>query len=175
MSSKFEGPLDPGPGALAVHQAYWKTFLSNPAFYQKYPRFKMISKSNDFFYKFIPNFIPADLFEYAKGEEEAQDVITRDFSITKEPAIWNAFVTDMKAAATFDRIIFAKTVAPTTSFSPPTSGSNSTASVGNTSTSDKSSGTTPTPKPSNSSAGLGNMYSVFNFLTLLFVVAYLRI
>jgi hypothetical protein len=44
VSSKQLGPIDPGPGMLEVHRSYWRSFLSNTAFYEKYPLFKLISK-----------------------------------------------------------------------------------------------------------------------------------
>jgi hypothetical protein len=39
------GAVAPGPGELAFHQAYWRSFLTNTSFFTIFPRFKLISTS----------------------------------------------------------------------------------------------------------------------------------
>ncbi|KAI9101219.1 glycoside hydrolase superfamily [Phlyctochytrium arcticum] len=51
-------PLAPGPGQLAIKQAYWRQFLANETFYASHPNLKAIC-----------------LFEYIKNEESTR----RDF------------------------------------------------------------------------------------------------
>ena len=49
-----------------------------------------------------------DLFEYRKNETERDLLIDRSFSITKNAAVWNAFISDLKSSGVFSKILWAK-------------------------------------------------------------------
>jgi hypothetical protein len=78
--------LSPGPGELAIKQAFWRQFITNPNIQREYPRLKAIC-----------------LFEYEKDEE----LTFRDFQVTS-PGIIEAFKADLETVK--DNYLFAETV-----------------------------------------------------------------
>ncbi|KAI9095008.1 glycoside hydrolase superfamily [Phlyctochytrium arcticum] len=83
-SSENAGAIDPGPGALAIKQAWWRQYITNTTFLDQHPRLKAIC-----------------VFEWEKPEEST----FRDFSITKDPTILAAFKQDFEPASS--RYLFA--------------------------------------------------------------------
>lgn len=65
--------IAPGPGELALKQAFWRQYITNPTVLGNYPKIKAIC-----------------LFEWAKDEE----LTFRDFRISTDPAILAAFKED---------------------------------------------------------------------------------
>ncbi|KAJ3041471.1 hypothetical protein HDV00_009267 [Rhizophlyctis rosea] len=78
--------IDPGPGNLAIKQAFWKQFLTSPAFLSAHPKIKAIC-----------------LFEFQKDEETTY----RDFEITNDTSILAAFKKDFEVQDVYTRYIFA--------------------------------------------------------------------
>ena len=68
--------IAPGPGELAIKQAWWRQFITNTSFLDAYPKVKMFC-----------------LFEFEKEEE----LTLRDWRIAQDPAILKAFQDDFKA------------------------------------------------------------------------------
>ncbi|KAJ3094764.1 hypothetical protein HDU96_001488 [Phlyctochytrium bullatum] len=80
--------IAPGPGHLAIAQAYWQSYLSNPDFFTRFPKIKLIN-----------------LFEYIKYEDENGVGILRDFRITNDSTIAQAFLSDMRSNGMLDRVL----------------------------------------------------------------------
>ncbi|KAJ3178857.1 hypothetical protein HDU85_005051 [Gaertneriomyces sp. JEL0708] len=78
--------IAPGPGNLAMKQAWWRQYLTNTTFLDAHPLLKAVC-----------------LFEWTKPEEETM----RDFQITNDTAILNAFKQDLDASNILPRYIFA--------------------------------------------------------------------
>ncbi|KAJ3108694.1 hypothetical protein HDU96_007453 [Phlyctochytrium bullatum] len=73
--------IDPGPGQLGIERAFWRSFLTNPAFLTKYPKAKMFT-----------------LFEHYKPLEDAKDGaqgVNRDYRVSTDPAVLAAFKADL--------------------------------------------------------------------------------
>ncbi|KAI9339534.1 glycoside hydrolase superfamily [Zopfochytrium polystomum] len=69
--------LSPGVGRLALQQSFWRTYLTNTTFLDKYPKFKLF-----------------DLFEHIKTEDSG---VTRDYRISNDSATLAAFKSDLAA------------------------------------------------------------------------------
>ncbi|KNC97234.1 uncharacterized protein SPPG_07621 [Spizellomyces punctatus DAOM BR117] len=80
------GAVAPGPGALAIKQAWWRQYLTNTTFLDAHPRLKAIC-----------------LFEYQKPEE----ITFRDFQITNDSSILAAFKADFEKPEVQSRYLFA--------------------------------------------------------------------
>jgi hypothetical protein len=76
--STFHVEQPPGPGELAIKQAWWRQFITNSTFLDLYPKVKLIS-----------------LFEFAKHEE----LTYRDWRITNKTEILSAFRNDFGLVA----------------------------------------------------------------------------
>ncbi|KAJ3214280.1 hypothetical protein HDU67_001825 [Dinochytrium kinnereticum] len=88
VSSNATGPIDPGPGHLAIARSYWSSYLTNPAFFAQFPKIKLIN-----------------LFEFIKYEPEQGVGILRDFRITRDPAVAGAFMEDLRTSGMIGRIL----------------------------------------------------------------------
>ncbi|KAJ3203819.1 hypothetical protein HDU67_009929, partial [Dinochytrium kinnereticum] len=78
-------PIDPGPGRTPITQSYWRSFITNPSFLNKYPKAKMFT-----------------LFEHYKPLEDALDGrngVNRDYRMTTDPLTLTAFKADMDTVA----------------------------------------------------------------------------
>jgi hypothetical protein len=92
------GLIDPGPGHLAIAQSYWRQFLTNTATLDRFPKLKFIS-----------------IFEFEKPLFNAGDWIIRDYRITTNQLIAQAFINDFRLSGVVDRIVrpnFKQFVAP---------------------------------------------------------------
>ncbi|KAI8840933.1 hypothetical protein BC829DRAFT_435819 [Chytridium lagenaria] len=65
--------IAPGPGHLAIARSYWSSYLTSPAFFDMFPKIKLIN-----------------LFEFMKYENESGAAILRDFRILAIPLIVQA-------------------------------------------------------------------------------------
>ena len=77
--------VDPGPGELAIKQAFWKQYMTSPSFLNTYNKIKAIC-----------------LFEFSKDEETTY----RDFQITNDTAILAAFKKDFEVQDVYSKYIF---------------------------------------------------------------------
>ncbi|KAJ3100615.1 hypothetical protein HDU97_002103 [Phlyctochytrium planicorne] len=78
-------PVEPGPGRTAVQQSWWRSFITNTAFLDKYPKAKMFT-----------------LFEHYKPLEDAQggnNGVNRDYRMTVDPPTLSAFKADLDVVA----------------------------------------------------------------------------
>ncbi|KAI8817285.1 glycoside hydrolase superfamily [Fimicolochytrium jonesii] len=80
------GSIAPGPGELAIKQAFWRQYLTNTTFLDKHPLLKAVS-----------------LFEWLKPEETTM----REFHISKDPAILAALKADLEKPEVLARYFFA--------------------------------------------------------------------
>jgi hypothetical protein len=73
-------------GELATKQSWWRQYITNATFLKKYPLFKLVC-----------------LFEVEKYEEEFANgqPDLRDFRISFNPQVRNAFIEDLKTVASF--------------------------------------------------------------------------
>ncbi|KAJ3103322.1 hypothetical protein HDU97_010227 [Phlyctochytrium planicorne] len=108
ISSNSTGPIEPGPGHLAIARAYWSSYLTSPAFFTRFPKVKLIN-----------------LFEFEKYETEANVGILRDFRVTREPAVAMAFLDDLKKSGMMNHIVQASARILPGSESPSNGGSSS--------------------------------------------------
>ncbi|KAJ3279594.1 hypothetical protein HK104_001309 [Borealophlyctis nickersoniae] len=79
-------PIPPGPGNLAIKQAYWRQYITNKDLFAKYPKYKAVC-----------------LFEFQKDEETT----FRDFQVTNDTAILAAFKADIGQSDVIKNLIFA--------------------------------------------------------------------
>ncbi|KAJ3049527.1 hypothetical protein HK097_009488 [Rhizophlyctis rosea] len=77
--------VDPGPGELAIKQAFWKQYMTSPSFLSTYNKIKAIC-----------------LFEFQKDEETTH----RDFQITNDSIILAAFKKDFEVQDVYSKYIF---------------------------------------------------------------------
>ncbi|KAJ3412552.1 hypothetical protein HDV05_000586 [Chytridiales sp. JEL 0842] len=85
------GPIEPGPGHLAISRSFWQTYLTNTDFFRRFPKIKFVS-----------------LFEFKKPLYQAGENILRDYRITWDPEILKALKNDMASVGLIDKIEFAK-------------------------------------------------------------------
>ncbi|KAJ3040617.1 hypothetical protein HDV00_010642 [Rhizophlyctis rosea] len=78
--------ISPGPGALAIHQKFWKQYITSSSFLNQYSKIKALC-----------------LFEFEKPEEATN----RDFRITHDSNILAAFKSDFEASDVLSKYIFA--------------------------------------------------------------------
>ncbi|KAJ3095338.1 hypothetical protein HDU97_007028 [Phlyctochytrium planicorne] len=74
-------PVDPGPGRLDIQQAFWRSFITNSDFLNRYPKAKM----------FV-------MFEHYKSLEDGRNGnlgVNRDYRITVDPDMLAAFKADL--------------------------------------------------------------------------------
>ena len=76
-AAAFHTSVDPGIGELQLKKAWWSQFITNVAFFRKYPRLKSVC-----------------LFEVDKFEEFTQ----RDFRISFNAQIRDTFLFDLKSS-----------------------------------------------------------------------------
>ncbi|KAJ3415149.1 hypothetical protein HDV05_005429 [Chytridiales sp. JEL 0842] len=88
IASSVTGPIDPGPGHMAVVQSYWRSYLANATFWEEFPRLKHIS-----------------LFEFKKPLHQADEEILRDYRVTFDPTCLEAFKADLQQSGIVNRIV----------------------------------------------------------------------
>ncbi|KAJ3412561.1 hypothetical protein HDV05_000595 [Chytridiales sp. JEL 0842] len=88
LSSDTLGPLAEGVGHLAVARSYWRQLLTNNLTFNRFPKLKFIS-----------------IFEFQKHLEQSGDYTERDYRITTNQTIAQAFVDDFYASGVVERVV----------------------------------------------------------------------